>query len=144
MADSGEWKCFHDINRESQRALAEMNETLGSLREWQKQRKGDSLSSSLACTTDVEDTSMTSVAGQQLLSQATPSLNPKPPSQTTVMPMVDKADGSFCEDSNNNNNNHSVFDVDERDPLLVLWQVREKGAIKLLPTLRPMFVLYKE
>lgn len=41
MADNGEWKCFHDINNESQRALAEINETLGTLRQWKRQRNVD-------------------------------------------------------------------------------------------------------
>lgn len=38
LADSGEWERFHDISRESQDTLAEMNAALGSLRQWQKQR----------------------------------------------------------------------------------------------------------
>lgn len=38
MADAGGWESFHSINCESQSVLAEMNETLGSLRQWQKQR----------------------------------------------------------------------------------------------------------
>lgn len=38
MADSGEWERYHDINHESQGALAEMNVALGSLQQWREQR----------------------------------------------------------------------------------------------------------
>lgn len=48
MADSGEWKRFHDINHESQGALAEMNMALGSLRQWRNQRSLESTEQSSA------------------------------------------------------------------------------------------------
>ncbi|CAM9389095.1 unnamed protein product [Ectocarpus sp. 12 AP-2014] len=40
-AGNGERECFDEISTESQRTLAEMNETLGSLRRWRKQRDID-------------------------------------------------------------------------------------------------------
>lgn len=48
MADNGEWKRFHDINHESQGALAEMNMALGSLQQWRNQRNLESTQQSSA------------------------------------------------------------------------------------------------
>lgn len=39
MADGGMWKYFHNITRESESTLAEMNASLGAIRQWRKQRE---------------------------------------------------------------------------------------------------------
>lgn len=126
MADSGEWKCFHDITQESQLALAEMNETLGSLRQWQKQRKVDSSS---AAPTNLEDAPTTAV-GEQLLSGGKTS-NPFRCSSEPMTLTRDKNiySGGGDADACGQENIHSVPDEDalgggeQEDPLLVLWQV---------------------
>lgn len=115
MADSGEWKCFHDITHESQRALAEMNEALGSLRQWRKQRKVDSSSSA-----------PTTAIGEQLLSSVQ---NLSAPldcySEPTTTLTRDRRNSSGANTDGCGQDN--VLDKDsldaEQDPLLVPWQV---------------------
>lgn len=125
MADSGEWKCFHNITHESQRALAEMNETLGSLRQWNKQRRVD-LS---PAPTRLEDAPTAVVTGEQLLSEENPSTHLDCSSELITTLTSDS--GNLGVDSANacgRESFQSVLDKDtlgdgQEDPLLILWQV---------------------
>lgn len=125
MADSGEWKCFHDITHESQRTLAEMNETLGSLRQWQKQRKD----SSSSAPTSLEEAPTTPI-GEQLLAGANPSTPLDCPSAPmTTFTRDRRISGGDNADACGQENLQSVLDKDavggeQENPLLGLWQVK--------------------
>lgn len=128
MADGGEWKCFHDITHASQCALAEMNETLGSLRQWQKHRK---INSSSSAPTRLEDAPTTTAVGEKLLQRENPRVlldccSSEP--MTTLTRDRQKSGGDDA-DACEQENLHSVRDEgilggEQEDPLLVLWQVK--------------------
>lgn len=134
MADGGEWKCFHDINHESQRALAEMNETLGSLRQWQKHRKAGS--SLIPSVVSAEDASATT-AGEELLSGTNPSVGFS--SHSAGLPTkdskhLDGEKGKACEkDVHHNFDDDMVEGAEQEDPLLVLWKVKLRLVARLGP-----------
>lgn len=113
MGDSGEWKRFHDINRESQDALAEMNATLGSLRQWQKQRK---FNQTQPCLPPEED-----------------SLERKYPLSTHSIISPDRTSTSnstkFTNGTCGDGHDECLPEADlaDRDnPLLMVWQVRDE------------------
>ncbi len=123
MADGGEWKCFHDINHESQRALAEMNETLGSLRQWQKQREAGPL---LLAAGSVEEAPAT----EQLISGMTTTTSRESSSDSKGMVMGDcrrsgdKNWDAGGEDLHQSIEDEAVMGAEQEDPLLVLWKVQ--------------------
>lgn len=126
MADGGEWRCFHDITYESQQALAEMNETLGSLRQWRSQRKTDSSSSA---PTRLQDAPTAAVGDQPLSGES-----PGSPLDCSSEPMTtltrDRTSGSDNADACGQENVHNVLDKgglsgEREDPLLVLWEVQD-------------------
>lgn len=126
MADGGEWKCFHDINHESQHALAEMNETLGSLRQWQKQRKADHL---LLAPVSVEEAPATATV-EQLISGMTATTSRESSSDSTRMVMggCKRLDDENCiargEDVHQRVDDEVFMDAEQEDPLLILWKVQ--------------------
>lgn len=135
MADSGEWKCFHDITQESQLALAEMNETLGALRQWQKQRKVDP---SPSVPSSLEDAPRTVVA-EKLLSENNPShplgCSSEPVTTLTMDKPVNSVGGNTddCGPETLHSELHegALGDGEQQDPLLVLWQVKTAYELHL-------------
>ncbi|CAM9759515.1 unnamed protein product [Ectocarpus sp. 6 AP-2014] len=131
-AGNGGRECFDEISTESQRTLAEMNETLGSLRRWRKQRDIDPIR-----TTDPECAPNNSTELSLL-----PDINLNPhwhcssPETMTNWPRRDN-NGNFASPSL-----HDVADADSscgeetrkqklsgeevvggaQDPLVALWQ----------------------
>lgn len=131
VAYNGEWECLHKINIESQRTLAEMNETLGSLRQWREQRDIDPR------TTDPEGAPKSS-AELSLL----PELNPNPhwnrsspetmrnwPRRDTDGSLAasqsahDVADADSCGEEVRNQLSAEAVVGDAQDPLVSQWQV---------------------
>ncbi|CAM9450002.1 unnamed protein product [Ectocarpus sp. 4 AP-2014] len=142
-ARDGERECFDEISTESQRTLAEMNETLGSLRRWRKQRDIDPR------TTNPEGAPNNSTE-QSLLPDTNPSphWNRSSPETMTIWPRRDN-NGNFASPSL-----HDVADASSRgeearkqqlsgeevvgsaqDPLVALWQehhLRAQQAVRRL------------
>ena len=100
MADGGEWERFHDINHESQGALAEMNVALGSLQLWRNQRS-------------VEQSGFQNLpTAVEALPVAQSSASAKTANTITSEEDVIRA----CETDN-------LLSPAEENPLLALWQV---------------------
>lgn len=110
MAHNEGWQCFHNISRESESTLADINATLGSLRQWRKQRR--------AAHTPRRDEDAPAVRGA--LSAKTPSIAPSETSNATNSAL--DIDNSFCGPVIQSKKANDKV-ADKEDPLLVLWQV---------------------
>ncbi|CAM9521675.1 unnamed protein product [Ectocarpus sp. 12 AP-2014] len=130
-AGNGERECFDEISTECQRTLAEMNETLGSLRRWRKQRDID------PTTTDPEGAPNNSTKLSLL-----PDINPNPhwnrssPETMKNWPRRDNnvnfaspslhdvadADSSCGEEARKQQVSGEEVVGGARDPLVALWQ----------------------